>query len=399
MLKEKPKLLPSISLKDVYGPNLVLNPRPSFSNYGWLPTDPVKLDFLTGSPLLIAGTMPVICSHFVATENVMFLLSNTGLEPAPFCHIYHTSAEYQNIMDSIRKQKKKLVVNHLHPSNEIKRNDYWIDPDIIAFLNNKANLNCLVPSEHIPRRTVVLKAEIKKVLRGARNYPLILKAATGLSAGGGYGVFICKCSPDVDDAYESLQTCEAVVLEEYIDIHKNYCIQFAGTVNGQIIYLGISEQIVDPSGIYGGNWLDKNHIPPKTVIDLGRQIMENACGLGYSGIGGFDIVVSRDNRVLVIDLNFRLNGSTPALLLEDSIVKTFNASVLLFRNWKARITQGEFLSVSREAIEHSRLIPISLYDPLSGPCSDSVYFSGILFGASREDVLAKQLVLARYGIR
>ena len=35
--------------------------------------------------------------------------------------------------------------------------------------------------------------------------------------------------------------------------------------------------------------------------------MKKAISLGYWGIAGIDIVIGEDNRVLVIDLNFRQN--------------------------------------------------------------------------------------------
>ena len=45
--------------------------------------------------------------------------------------------------------------------------------------------------------------------------------------------------------------------------------------------------------------------------------MKKAISLGYWGIAGIDIVIGEDNRVLVIDLNFRQNSSTGAVLLKE----------------------------------------------------------------------------------
>lgn len=54
MKQNKPKITPIVTLHDIFGQNLILNPRPSFANYGWHPKDPLLMDFLTGLLLTVA---------------------------------------------------------------------------------------------------------------------------------------------------------------------------------------------------------------------------------------------------------------------------------------------------------------------------------------------------------
>ncbi len=398
MVKDKTKILPIITLDDIFGQDLILNPRPPFSNYGWLPKDPIKQDLLTGSPLPVTGNLPVICSDSVITEEVISLLEKANLQVAPFPHIYRTEKEYKDLLDLMRIQNKKLVFNHVHPPNEMNYEGYWIDPEVLGFLNDKANLAKFVPLSHIPHRVTVNSSEIKKAAY-LMEFPLVVKAATRQSTGGGYDVIICSSKKEISYACEYFRTCKLVVMEEFIQINTIYNIQFAKTVHGQTIYLGTSEQICTPSGNYLGNWIYKNYEPPKLVMELGRSIMECACSLGFFGIAGFDIAISKDNRVFALDLNFRLNGSTPAQLLKDGIMRSNDAAVLLYRTWKTSIEWKVFMSVCTEFIESKYLIPLSIYNSSSSPYSIySPFFSGVLVGSSRKDILNKERLLAQHGI-
>jgi len=399
MGKDKTKISPKVKIYDIFGKGLILNPRPSLSDYGWLAKSPEKLDFLTGAPLTVAGDLPVICSHTVMTQGALSLLEKASLEVAPYLYVYRTEKEYEDLLNSLSRKKKKIVFNHAHPEDEMEHERYWISPNLLVYLNNKANLNEIVPSDNIPLRKITPLSQIKKVINEFAKLPLVIKAATNHPTGAGRDVIICRNTKDIDRACNYFSTSQNVVVEDFIEINKNFNIQFAATRLGHIIYLGASEQINTPAGNYSGNWLFKDKEPPKSVVELGRKIMKHACRLGFFGVGGFDIAISKDNRVLAIDLNFRLNGSTPALLMKDSIMRCHNASVLLFRTWKAVVNWNRFFSICKELIESKYLVPIAIYNPLANPFSGpGAMLSGILTGTSKKDILNKQLQLEKSGL-
>ncbi|KSU84240.1 hypothetical protein AS030_01365 [Fictibacillus enclensis] len=68
MQKSKPIIVPRYTFSEIYGPDLIFNPRPSFAHNKWIPDCPVKLDLLTGSQFAVMGEMPVICSRSVTTR-------------------------------------------------------------------------------------------------------------------------------------------------------------------------------------------------------------------------------------------------------------------------------------------------------------------------------------------
>lgn len=391
MALDNVRLLPAMSLSDIFGKDFILNPRASFSDYGWLPKNPAKLDFLTGAPLTISGDMPVICSSSTETEEILNLLKKVNLEVAPLRYVYHTEREYRDILDKIARENKKMVVNHPHPITEIHPKEYWINPQLVGFLNNKANLEKLVPLEKILKRIVTHPSNMKKAIEGLKKLPVVVKAASDEPNGGGDDVIICYNQADIDKAADFFQSSSAVVIEEFVEISKNYNVQFARTINGEIVYIGASEQITSPGGIYLGNWVGKDHEPPEDLIKLGYVIMKSACSLGFIGVGGFDIIITNDNKVFAIDLNFRLNGSTAALLLKESIFKAHNASILLFKNWDSYLNWDKFYVVCQKAIDELNLIPLAFNKPIdSYKPNTACYISGIIFGNSKEDVLHKE---------
>ncbi len=399
MVQRKVKISPSITLCDIFGQNLVLNPRPPFSTRAWLPKDPVKLDFLTGSPLSVAGNMPVICNSSVITNEITSLMERANVEIAPFLHTYHTEKGYKYLLNKFVRQDKKLVFNHIHPVDEAAHGGYWINPELLSYLNNKANLQKIVPTDHVPLRLTVPPNQLNKVIPSLIKLPLVIKAVTDQSTGAGYAVSICSSAADVREAADYFRSCKMVVVEEFIEIDKVYNVQFAKTADGRLIYLGASEQITNLSGGYLGNWLYINHEPPKLLLEISHSIMKYASRLGFVGIGGFDIAMSKQNRALVIDLNFRLNGSTPALLLGNSIMLTHNASVLLFRTWNAGMEWKQFVSVCKDLMENNSFIPISIYDPSSSPYPNSrPLISGVLVGYSKQDILKKDALLVKNGL-
>ncbi|WP_192929758.1 ATP-grasp domain-containing protein [Alkaliphilus serpentinus] len=372
-------LTPKMTLSDIFGKDLILNPRGSFSDYGWLPKNPAKIDFLTGAPLTIAGEMPIICSSTVATEDILNLLRESRLDVATLRLVYHKKEDYYDILNLFNAQEKKLVINHPHPNSEIHHQTYWIDPKLLGFLNNKAQLKELVPKEYIPARLTIHPNKIAESIKEFNSWPIIIKAASDEPNGGGYDVMICNSKEEIDDAYQYFSTCHTVVVEEYIDIEKSYNIQFARTIKEDIVYLGVSEQITTPSGIYIGNWLEKNLHPSEEIIKLGYAIMKKASSLGFIGICGFDIVVAKDNRIYAIDLNFRLNGSTAAVLLQDSIYKSYDSSAILFQNWDSKYNWNKFFPSCRKAMKELNFIPLAFNKPIAPYYSDlRCYVSGIL---------------------
>jgi hypothetical protein len=92
------------------------------------------------------------------------------------------------------------------------------------------------------------------------------------------------------------------------------CLHFVVAIDGDIRYLGAAEQVVDAAGRWQGNWIT-NEAAPSVAVAAGYEIMRRAVLRGYIGFAGFDVACCADGRLRVLDLNFRVNGSTTAVFL------------------------------------------------------------------------------------
>ncbi|WP_059172116.1 ATP-grasp domain-containing protein [Bacillus sp. FJAT-27445] len=388
---------PSVTLRDIFGPQLVFNPRVSFEGVGWIPTDSILDDFRTGALLPIAGEMPLVCNDRTVTDDALEILKTAGITPAENLLVYDSEESFYSLLDSLNNSPLKKVMNQPLPDAEVPEENYWIDKEVFSYLNNKANLGELVPRENRPKRIVVSPSEAVTVKK-EWGFPFVMKAGTDLPNGGGFDVFFCHTDEEFHEGLELLKDSQSIVFEELVDIRKNYCIQFAKMHDGKLIYLGAGEQITTESGQYKGNWISDAEGPPEKAIALGKTIMEKACGLGYRGVAGFDILLTEDGRVLCIDLNFRLNGSTPALLLKDSIFSSRQTRDMMFKTWKIDSGWDDFRSVCTSLIKDGSLIPLAIYHPEDGADQEMrPIINGILLGSSREDILEKESLLAEKG--
>lgn len=379
------EIKPSVTLYDIYGPGYIFNQRASYRNRKWLP-DFVSQHSDTGRLLTIAGKMPILCHSGVIEPFSLSILEEFGFQLASKIHIYNDEKSYYKKLNDFNRSKDKVVVNFPHLPEELNDEKYWIDPKLISYLNNKGNLKDFVPKQNLARRKVLTISDFVQEKNYPFSLPFVAKAATNEPQGGGIEVVICKNNADLQYAKQLFNSCHFVVLEEQIPIRRNYCVQFVHTYKGDFIYLGAAEQIIH-EGKYKGNWvIQEDKQLREEVIQLGTQIMEKAISLGYSGIAGFDIVISEDNRIIAIDLNFRMNASTAALLLKESIMESLQVNTLKFRNFKTFVGLDKFESSIKAFIQQKKLVPISIYNPSNLSSDEPIIIYSILVGNSKEEV-------------
>lgn len=398
MQLSKPAIVPKYTFSEIYGSDYIYTPRPSFAHNKWIPDCPVKLDLLTGSQFAVLGSMPVICNRSVTTKRATELYERAGLQLKFPVHQYSTEADYKKIFERLEGEQKKMVVQHIHPEEEMSAENYWIDPKLVQFLNNKANLDELVPEGHSPKRRSISAADLHAHL-DEFPFPCVVKAATNEANAAGFDVFICRNQDDIDKAAEFFASCEGIVIEEFMEIKENYCVQFACTADERLIYLGSTVQNIDEHGKYKGNWVDKGAEPDDEVIEIGRKIMEEGCKRGYKGIAGFDIAVTADGRKIAFDLNYRVNGSTAALLLRDSIEDQFGHEIIKYVSWKSKSGIEPLYEAVKRGIEDGYFVPLSIYDGSESPYEDAdALIQGLVLGDTREEADQKEAIFQRAGL-
>jgi glutathione synthase/RimK-type ligase-like ATP-grasp enzyme len=337
--------------------------------------------------LSINGTLPVICSSAVCSAHTNRIFDAAGHPDRTHKIVYASESDYESVLADCHRRKKPVIFQHQHPERERPRDLYWIDPDLLGQLNNKARLSEFVPERYVPERTVLPVSELPAFLDSSSMRPLVLKGAANMPDGGGQAVAILRTTPELDEARDRLEIGEQIVAEEFLSIEENYCVNYA-TDGRQTFLLGSCDQITNEAGQYKGNWISLVRRPPSEVIEVGLEIMQRAANRGYVGVAGFDIVRDSRGRILVIDLNFRLNGSTPALIWQNRLLsRSGSKSVGRVIRWGFQQTVDPDFFLLHELVESGWFFPLMIYDPQASPYGfDDVRVMGILFGSSRYQV-------------
>lgn len=391
---------PALTLRDVFGPESVFNPRASFSHYGWIPREASVLDALTGGILPAAGGCPIICSVGVATAAGLELLAAAGLPQAETLLTYASEAEYRQRIAAVIASGRPLVVQHVHRAREIPASSHLVPRRVLAFLNNKGNLGELVPSEAVPSRRLMAPKALLEPTVDPRWRPVAVKAVTDRTSGGGVAVVLARSPRDLVRAARKFAGCRQVVVEEFLHFQRTFCLNFVLAWDGRILYLGAGEQVVTRDGAYRGNWFGSGRQPPVEAIEFGHEIMRRAAGRGYRGFAGIDVGVLPGGRVKVFDLNFRLNGSTKALLFSRGVQEAFaGPSWSLLTGLQARGSFPHACDVAREAVGRGIFVPLATYDPSAVPGAVArPALSGLVLGWSRRGVLDNLKYLASRGL-
>jgi hypothetical protein len=393
-------LRPILAFDEVYGPGRVYAPRAHPETSRWITRDPALLDWLTGNQLCVAGLMPVVCSAGAVTPRAWELLAEGGVARPSAPLIYKGEKQAFEVARAA-VAKGKLVVQHAYPAGVVDEAAQWVTPQLLARLNNKANLPDMVPAGHVPPRTVYARA---RVFGGITpRLPVVFKAATDHSTGGGVAVAVCRTAQDVSDAAGRFESVTQVVVEDYLPIARNVCVHFAVLPGGQSVYLGFADQDITDGGKYRGNWIELGSVLPQRAVDVALDVVRRGAAMGYRGFVGIDIALlegdEEGRRAQVIDLNFRVNGSTAAALLAPAILSARGKATLHLRTFLGQNGFAAMISAARAATKSGKIIPLSAFDPeAAGHAGVPPRLVALVRAESRHDALGIETDLARSGL-
>jgi hypothetical protein len=373
-------LSPALTLADLFDAGKLYDPRQPYETSGISPDGDAECDGLTGAHnFLAAGALRVLCHRDAATPAALELLELAGHVVAAEPVVYASRAEYDAILAAARPGE--VVYKHVHPPSEAPPETYAVPRDLLVRLTNKALLHEFVEPAHLARRRTVATAELAAAV-SAGDLPVVAKAACDESLGGGDGVRICRAPADVAAAARDFAAAPEVVVEEYLPILSNWCVNF-GIVPGEPArYVGAAEQIVSPEGAYQGNRIGRT--PPEEVVRAAQSTAHRTREAGYRGLAGFDVVETIDGRAIVLDLNCRLNGCTVALLLQDAIHEWSGTATMVAASWTTALDDSRLLATLLELVDRRRLVPTGSFLPADA--TRTVW--GVALGESLADALA-----------
>jgi hypothetical protein len=395
---------PRLTLDRLFPADSVLSGRPSPSAARWLRGTPALRDFLAGEAGAVAGDLPVLVGRGSLSPAVRELLAEGGLPPVARPVAFGDAADYLRRVASLAAGGARFALSHPHLPREVPPSAYVVPRQLLCGLNNKADLGDWVPEDHLARRRVVPLS--RRRVAGSdpvfTALPVVVKAAVDEPTGGGTSVRICRTPADVEGALADFSGCGRVVVEEWIPHERSFNLQVAIAGPEEMYPLGGSEQVVTPEGRYRGNWLAVPGSPragPDGAESLVLDVAARAARAGYLGVAGFDVAVGADGRLVVFDANFRLNGSTPALLLSSSVASATGAVAIRYLTVEASAGLTSALPHLRKALRKGWFVPLNGFDPAWADDPEAKpWFSGLLLGADRAEVQARQGELASLGL-
>ncbi len=319
-----------LSLADLWPAGAVVSVRPDDDAIDWLTPSRGWRERVAAVPLPLAGGLPVLCHEAGATPAALQLLRDCGLPVTSRVLTFDGAGALPSIA-RLAAGGHRIGIGYPPRRLTAPREAYVTDPGTIAWLNDKANLGELLPPGGAPDREVVAPGQLGEALaRRAGRRPLVLKAGTPLGTGAGRDVAICHTAADLDAGRRKLAGAERFVIEEHCGFTTTWCLNFAAGEAG-VTYCGAAEQVCDAEGGYHGNWCEQGRGPAQEAIDLGRYAAIAGWVRGYRGFLGIDVGQAADGRWLAFDPNFRINGSTPQVLLGPGLADAWGATVTRLR--------------------------------------------------------------------
>ena len=355
---------------DIYGTGHALATRACDGVIRWLPQDRRRLEAIAGNQISVLGGMGIVCNAGCVAPDVLALLQAAGIFAAADIVSYRIDEDYFSVIAGAAERFHHLVTNFTSPAGLIPDETLWIPPGLLAWLNNKRNLDTLAPAGGFPRRVVVPHGGLRKGVAEFSGGPVIVKVATDLGSGGGTDVVRCLAPADIERADTEFADAEELVIEEFVEMETSYCLNYGVTADGGVIFLGGAEQICDDDDIYLGNIIDHDRPPPADAVALGAAIARAAAAHGFYGVCGFDVAIRRDGPPLVFDLNFRSNGCTAQLLIDPGLRESrgHRVSRLFYTRYPGTLAQAGL--ILDEGIQAGWLVPLSGFDPLAGGFTD-----------------------------
>lgn len=220
-------------------------------------------------------------------------------------------------LDELSKSDRFDKVITLFPFDHLKPEKHAVEPDTHYRLLSKVTLvelgvQCPKYSSYNLHTSRLEDIELPE------QFPYLIKTSHGLS---GEGTYIIRSTSELNYCLEELrkylniQLLDTIIVSEFVkDTVENYCVQFYINKAGNITLIGTTSQLVTPEGNYLGGLIHYRKTDMSRFFEMIAAIGQYAHQQGYFGFIGFDVLEDKDGELFAIDVNFRVNGSTPLCL-------------------------------------------------------------------------------------
>ncbi|MEV4315509.1 hypothetical protein [Actinocrispum sp. NPDC049592] len=300
----------------MYGPGVAVCARPELEAGAPAGRHRQNRDMVSARPIAVAATTPVVCSAGGTDPELLAHMRDGGLPVGTDLREFRTETEFAARVAEAMADGLLMSMEYPQPTTLCPDEQALKTGRLVGYLNNKATIDTLVAPDFQARRHVVTRGQLDWAAPHSRSW--VLKAATDDAHGGSLDVYLHKAGgpitlpPFVDVLAE-------FVVEEYLEIDRNWGLQLYTGANGTAHLLAVTEQRVDAAGIYNGGRFGVVAAPPPELLAECLAITRRAADRGYRGLCSLDCAQTRDGRLVVLDLNFRITGGSIPLLALQSV--------------------------------------------------------------------------------
>ncbi|WP_428410118.1 hypothetical protein [Hyphococcus sp.] len=387
-----PPLKPDVFLSDFQRGNIIHLTRADQASAKWLPNAPGVLDWLACGPRTVLGTLGRFV-HRAATGPVSLQLNEwTGLTDNTR-HVYFAAeSDCLEQAQSLSRDEDAVLICQHYPHRWRDFDIRWrATPAVISELNNKANLDRLVSAELAPRRRIVAPDGILDAIENVPA-PFVLKVGTPLSSGGSCAATVCAAKEEARAkarTFLAMHDPDAVfIIEDFYAFTQTWCANI-GIFESERRYFGAAQQILDDTRKQTGNYNGGPFAAPDAVRDACLDIAERAYEAGYRGVAGMDMGLTPDGKLIVFDLNFRMNSCTAQILYHESACARVKAAVSRNCVFSFARPLAEIAKDIEDAVKQGVFVPLASFDKaLHETAGTGCNIAGIALGVDTDEANA-----------
>ncbi|KAH6655903.1 hypothetical protein BKA67DRAFT_251731 [Truncatella angustata] len=282
-------------------------------------------------------------------------------------------------------QDKKLLF--WRPQGWMKQHDCLIDPQEGYDINSKKFL--ITSGIKTPKSVVVnlqdMNLDSPESVLSTTTLPFVLKLCR---AGCGFGTYIVtdegrrRTMIDAMRKYQHKGVTE-VLVSEYIDLVQDLAVHFLiGAADSERnhdnpLILGVTVQTLNKEGKWVGGHIDYSaqdalqNLVQQTVRETAKRMPRS-----YIGWAGIDIVVDREGRQWVVDLNARFTGSMPICFLSQHFWKMCDLRMAQFGAFNYRGNVDDIYERLRPLLDLGQIIVTATAEIYDGDNMADIVWGG-----------------------
>lgn len=271
-------------------------------------------DLIASRLIPVIGESEALLPRGTLSDELFRFLSASGFVRPKNAILYDNEPDRMDIIMSFARASRQIAIQMPAPYQDIPAAAYAIDRELLLYLNNKSNLHRLLPEKLAAPRLKTSPAALRSGDWRPLKWPVLLKAGLGQPSMGGDDVFVCHNEATLLRIINTFPMDARIIIEPWLEYERNLCVQLL-VGEAEVRFLGAAAQIIENDTAHVGNIVRPFEPVPEPIRQALRMACIRAQDLGFRGVAGFDVLLDSNASAWVIDANFRINGSTTALLL------------------------------------------------------------------------------------